>query len=267
MNNNDNQNNSSSDNEDVDYIDDYDNKSDNLVEFSDMLQEYSIKDWSPEDIYKLVTTLGDINIREYDEYDFVSSKIIGDALRLWKPESQAASMFFLMMVEKLNADLIALILTVCNAPSRVHSLEKHIAFTMIEAERKDQSKWGPKAVGQLFQQIEENGFNIDAIEFFYHMGKELKDAEKLGQLVHDYLVATGEKDSFECRCKTAECECPIEADEGVAFIMFAGLHRKLEWSDEDKVKFFKKATDSLWKPELLAELGKSTLKFWLNLDI
>lgn len=162
----------------------------------------------------------------------------------------------MMFVEKSNVDLIALILTVCNSPSRVQSLEKHIAYVMLEAEKRDPAKWGSKAVGELFHQIEENGFNIDAIEFFHQMGKELKEAEKLGDLVHDYLLGTGEKDSFDCRCKTVECECPIIADEGVAFIMFAGLQRKLEWNDEDKVKFFKKATDSLWKPEVLAELGK-----------
>ncbi|KAK3733947.1 hypothetical protein QZH41_010767 [Actinostola sp. cb2023] len=234
---------------------DFEEKNDRLQEFSDTLKVYSIKDWSPDDIFKLTTTLVDLDIKEYDEYDFITSKVLGDTLRLWKPGSQAVASLFMMMVEKCGVDLTALILTVCNSPNRVHSLEKHIAFTMLEAEKKDSTKWGTKAVGDLFQQIEENGFNIDAIEFFHSTGKETKDAEKLGQLVHDYLIATGEKDSFDCRCTTIECECPVAADEGVAFIIFAGLQRKLEWSDEDKVKFFKKATDSLWKPELLAELG------------
>lgn len=224
-----------------------------------MLKEYSIKDWSPEDIFKLITTLVQLDVQDFDEYDFITSKILGDALRLWKPESKAVALLLMMIVEKLDADLTALILTVCNSTTRVKSLEKHIALTMIEAEKKDPTKWGPKAVGHLFQQIEENGFNVDAIEFFHYTGKEIQDAEKLGQLVHDYLVATAEKDSFECRCKTADCECPVAADEGVAFIIFAGLQRKLEWNDENKVKFFKKATDSLWKPELLAELGKSII--------
>lgn len=253
-----NNNDSKNSNDSEQYSDSEEEEEEHLQEFSQKLKHYSLKAWSPEDMFTLITTLTEVDIKEYDEYDFLTSKILGDALRMWKPDSHLVGSLMMMIVEKCEADLTSLILTICNAPERVHSLEKHLAYMVLAAQEKDPTKWNSEAIGTLMHKIEENGFNVDAIEFFHSVGKEIKDAEKLGQLVHDYLVATGEKDSFDCRCKTVECHCPVEADEGVAFIMFSGLQRKLEWSEEDKVKFFKKATDNLWKPELLAELGKLT---------
>ena len=252
-----NNNDSKESNDSTQYYDLEDEEEEQLQEFSQQLKHYSLKAWSPEDIFTLITTLTKPDVKEYDEYDFLTSKIIGDALRMWKPDPNLVASLLMMIVEKCEADLTSLILTICNAPERVQSLEKHIACTILKAQEKEPAKWNSEAIGNLLQKIEEHGFNVDAIEFFHSVGREINEAEKLGQLVHDYLVATGEKDSFDCRCKTAECHCPVEADEGVAFIIFSGLQRKLEWSEEDKVKFFKKATDNLWKPELLAELGKT----------
>ena len=92
--------------------------------------------------------------------------------------------------------------------------------------------------GELLQSIEDNGFHVDITEIFYHMGKEQADPTKLGELVHNYLLATGSKDSFECKCQSAECQCPVEIDEGIAYITFAGLEQKMNWDQETKNKFF-----------------------------
>ena len=148
-----------------------------------------------------------------------------------------------------------MILTLCSAPIRVKFLESHVACILAGAQRKFPKEWTPQAIGKLLQDVEDNGFNIDATEVFHRMGKELEDPEVLGQLVREYLLATGEKDSFNCRCRTAECQCPVSVDEGIAFIVFAGLERKMNWDEESKLKFFRSATETLWTPDVLTELG------------
>ena len=220
------------------------------------LRNFDITSWDVDAVYKLISNLADLNIKEYDEYNIALSRILGEAIHHWRPESTSSAELFLKISEKHGADLSSLLLTLCNAPVRVRFLESHIASVLLAAQRKFPMEWTAEAIGKLLQGIEENGFNIDATEVFHRMGKELRDPEKLGRLVHDYLLATGEKNSFDCRCKTAECECPVEVDEGIAFIVFAGLERKMNWEEESKLKFFRTATDSLWTSHILIELGK-----------
>ncbi|XP_048587895.1 uncharacterized protein LOC5509825 isoform X2 [Nematostella vectensis] len=233
----------------------HEEKEENLLEFSTELKRYSIASWSASDMHKFISTLAKLDIEEYDEYDIITSKILGDSIRSWQPEPSKTAELFMMITETSKTDLTALILTLCNAPDKVHDMERHIAAVVLAAQKRDPKLWSSVAVGKLLQRIEEYGFNVDAIEMFNSIGKDLQDAEKVGELVHDYLVATGEKNTFDCRCRTPECECPVVADEGVAFLMFSGLQRKLDWSGEDKIKFFKKATGCLWPPEILKELG------------
>lgn len=159
--------------------------------------------------------------------------------------------------EKDEADLSSLILSLCNVPVKVKFLESHLASILTAAQRKFPKEWNTEAIGKFLQNVEDNGFNIDATEVFHRMGKELGDPETLGKLVRDYLLASAEKDSFSCRCRTAECECPAYVDEGIAFIVFAGLERKMNWDEESKLKFFRCATDTLWTPEVLSELGNA----------
>lgn len=130
-----------------------------------------------------------------------------------------------------------------------------MASILTAAQRKFPKEWTPEAIGKLLQGVEDNGFNIDATEVFHRMGKELDDPEALGKLVRNYLLVNAEKDSFSCRCKTVECQCPAYVDEGIAFIVFAGLERKMNWNEESKLKFFRIATDTLWAPDVLTELG------------
>lgn len=169
-------------------------------------------------------------------------------------------LFLFRISEKDEADLSSLILTLCNAPVKVKFLESHVASILTAAQRKFPKEWTSEAIGKLLQNVEDNGFNIDATEVFHRMGKELGDPETLGTLVRDYLLASGEKDSFSCRCKTAECECPVYVDEGIAFIVFAGLERKMNWDEENKTKFFRAASDTLWTHEILTELGNVCLQ-------
>ena len=142
--------------------------------------------------------------------------------------------------EKDDADLSSLILTLCNAPVKVKFLESHVASVLTAAQRKFPKEWSHEAIAKLLQNVEDYGFNIDATEVFHRMGKELNDPESLGMLVRDYLLSSAEKDSFSCRCKTAECECPVYVDEGIAFIVFAGLERKMNWDEEKQAEVFQK---------------------------
>ena len=156
--------------------------------------------------------------------------------------------------EKDDADLSSLILTLCNAPVKVKFLETHVASILTAAQRKFPKEWTAEAIGKLIQGVEDSG-NIDATEVFHRMGKELDEPETVGSFVRNYLLANAEKDSYNCRCKTAECECPAYVDEGIAFIVFAGLERKMNWNEESKLKFFRSATETLWTPDVLNELG------------
>lgn len=227
-----------------------------IHEFFHELRNFDMTSWDIDSVYKLVSNLAELTIKEFDEYNIALSLILGETIRHWHPEASDTAELFLRISEKDDADLCSLILTLCNAPVRVKFLESHVACILTAAQRKFTKDWTSEAIGKLLQSVEDNGFNIDATEVFHRMGKELGDAETLGRLVRDYLVATGDKDSFNCRCKTVECECPVAVDEGIAFIVFAGLERKMNWDEESKLKFFRSATDTLWTPEVLSELGK-----------
>lgn len=224
-------------------------------EFFYELRNYDMTTWDIDTVYKLMSNLAELSIKEFDEFNIALSLILGETIRHWRPAASDTAELFLRISEKDDADLASLILTLCNAPIRVKFLESHVACILTAAQRKFPKEWTPEAIGKLLQDVEDNGFNIDATEVFHRMGKELEDPEILGQLVREYLLATGEKDSFNCRCKTAECECSVIVDEGIAFIVFAGLERKMNWDEESKLKFFRSATETLWTPDVLTELG------------
>ena len=58
------------------------------------------------------------------------------------------------------------------------------------------------------------------------------------------------------RCKTPECECEVQVDEGIAYMLFENLEKKMDWGKDDKCKFFKGAADRLWTADILVEIGK-----------
>ncbi|XP_068675364.1 uncharacterized protein [Montipora foliosa] len=225
-------------------------------EFFHELRRYDMTSWNVESVHKLISHLTDLHIKEFDDFNISLSMTLGEVIRLWRQESSQTAELFLRISEKDEADLSSLILTLCNAPVKVKFLEKHIASILTASQRKFPNEWRTEAIAKLLQNVEDNGFNIDATEVFHRMGKEFGDPEVLGKLVRDYLLTNAEKDSFSCRCNTAECECPAIVDEGIAFIVFAGLERKMNWDEEDKLKFFRCATDTLWTPEVLSELGE-----------
>ncbi|XP_074611453.1 uncharacterized protein LOC141865971 [Acropora palmata] len=228
----------------------------NLHEFFHELRRYDMTTWDVESTYKLMSKLTDLHIKEFDDFNISLSMILGEMIRHWRPESSQTAELFLRISESDEADLSSLILTLCNTPVKVKFLERHIASILTASQRKFPNEWQPEAIGKLLQDVEDNGFNIDATEVFHRMGKEQGEPESLGKLVRHYLLANAEKDSFSCRCKTVECECPAYVDEGIAFIVFAGLERKMDWDEDSKLTFFRSATDTLWTPEILNELGE-----------
>ena len=221
------------------------------------IRRRDVTSWDVESIYTFLTTLHRFDMEDFDEFDIRSSTILGETLRCCKIDPTHTGELFMKMSDKCGTDLSTLILTLCNAPRRVRPFEGHIAAVLLAAQNSDSLQWSTEAVGKLLQRVEESGFNVDVIEVFFHMGqKRAEDITTLGELVHDYLLATGIKDSFECKCKSSECECPIEIDEGVAYITFAGLEQKMNWNEENKNTFFKAATDSLFTSDIMKELGE-----------
>ena len=85
----------------------------------------------------MITTLAELDIKEYDQYDVQSSRVLGEFFRCWKPDTTKSSELFMKVVEKCDADIVALILTLCNAPSRVRlvvcldALDKHECFLFV----------------------------------------------------------------------------------------------------------------------------------------
>ena len=226
--------------------------------FSD-IRKHDITAWDVDSMFTFLTAVHRFDMKEFDEYDILTSKVLGETLCSCKPTPAATGELFLKLTGVCGADLKSLVLTLCNAPRRLRAFERHIATILLAAENEDPSKWTADAVGTLLQSIEDNGFNVDVTEIFYHMGKDQGDPTKLGGQVRSYLLATGFKDSFECKCQSAECECPVEIDEGIAYITFAGLEQKMNWDHETKNKFFKAATDSLFTTTTMKELGKVTI--------
>ena len=45
-------------------------------------------------------------------------------------------------------------------------------------------------------------------------------------------------------------------DEGLAYMLFENLEKKMGWEKEDRIKFFKNAADKLWPSEILVEIGR-----------
>ena len=63
-------------------------------EFFYDLKEYDMTTWQMESVYKLVSNLTDIHIKEFDEFNLTLSKIFGEMIRHWRPiPSQTAELF------------------------------------------------------------------------------------------------------------------------------------------------------------------------------
>ena len=79
------------------------------------------------------------------------------------------------------------------------SLECHIAAILLAAKAKYPSRWSHEAFASALKTIEYSDLSVDVTRVFWEMGREIADPEQLGEMVREYLVATGEKDTFSCR--------------------------------------------------------------------
>ena len=86
-------------------------------------------------------------MEDYDEFDILRSKSLGETLYCCKTKPAVTGELFLKLTEDCGAHLNALVLTFCNAPHRVRSFEAHIAAILLAAQNKDPSKWSTDAVG------------------------------------------------------------------------------------------------------------------------
>ena len=74
-----------------------------------------------------------------------------------------------------------------------------MAAMLLAAKARDPPQWSHEALAAALKTVEYSDFNVDLARVFSAMGKETFDSEQLGMLVREYLVITGEKDSFTCR--------------------------------------------------------------------
>ena len=81
-------------------------------------------------------------------------------------------------------------------------MESHIAAILLAAKNNNPSLWSIEALAAALKTIEYSDLSVDLTRVFGEIGKEITDPEQLGMMVHEYLIATGEKDSFSCRYDT-----------------------------------------------------------------
>ena len=221
------------------------------------LGTFDIKEWSTEDTMGLLCVMTEFEESEYLSHDFYAGNALFEILRLWKPTSSTATNLFCALCESNEIEMAHLIICLVSYPGRLDDFDCFLGEMLYHLYSTKPEVWNVEWIAELLGKLEGDleCCDVDAVEVLFSFGKQLKDPAKLGKLAHSYLLATGLQNSFECRCKTAECFCPVEVDEGVAFILFEGLVRKLRWSISEKRIFFRQAVEKLFGPNVLTELG------------
>lgn len=223
------------------------------------LETFDIQQWSTDDTMNLLCVMTEFKDSEYLSHDFFAGNALFELLRLWKPTSSTSADLLCALCESKQIEMKHLIICLVSYPGRLSDFDSFFGEILYQLYHRKPEVWNEEWIAQLLGNLEADVecCDVDAVDVLFSFGQQLKDPAKLGKLAHSYLLATGLQNSFECRCKTAECLCPVEVDEGVAFIMFDGLVRKLGWSIGEKKIFFCKAVEKLFGPNVLTELGES----------
>lgn len=235
---------------------------DDLSVYFSKLSKFDIKNWPCSAVIDLLCLLAEFDDVGFPKHDLSNDLFVGNVLielmRRWKPSSSTTSEFFSTLCESKQIDMTQLIICLVSCPCRLNDFDSFLGEVLYYLQQKNPDKWNSEWVADLLDKFEDNleCCDVDAVDVLSSLGNLLKNPGKLGKMAHVYLEKTGLQNSFECRCKTAECLCPIEVDEGVAFILFDGLTRRLKWSYNEKKEFFCKAVDKLFLPGVLCQLGE-----------
>ena len=238
---------------------------DDLSLYFTKLSKFDIKNWQCSDVIDLLCLIAEFDDVELANHglsnDLFVSNVLFEILRTWKPSGSTTSEFFSMLCELKRIDMTQLIICLVSCPCRLDDFDCFLGEVLYHLRLKNPDKWNGEWVADLLEKFEGNleCCDVDAVDVLSSFGNLLKNPGELGKIAHAYLEKTGLQNSYECRCKTAECFCPIEVDEGVAFILFDGLTRRLKWTNNEKKDFFHKAVENLFLPEVLFQLSKCSV--------
>ena len=68
-----------------------------MHEFFHELEHYDMTAWSVDSVYKLISNLADLHIKEFDDFNIARSMILGEMIRHWRPEPSLTAELFLRL--------------------------------------------------------------------------------------------------------------------------------------------------------------------------
>ena len=68
-------------------------------EFFHDLKKYDMTTWEMESVYKLISSLTDLHIIEFDDFNITLSMIFGETIRHWRPEPSLTAELFLRYLQ------------------------------------------------------------------------------------------------------------------------------------------------------------------------
>lgn len=228
------------------------------------LATFDLSQWSSEEAIDLLCLMVKFEDSGCLSHNFYAGNALYELLRLWRPTSSTATDFICALCELKQVDMADLIICLVGCPCRLDEFDCFLGEVLFHLNHRKPEIWNNEWIAELLSKLESDldCCDVDTVDVLCSFGKQLKDPGKLGKLAHSYLLATGLQNSFECRCKTPECLCPVEVDEGVAFILFDGLVRRLELNMSEKRTFFCQAVDKLFGLDVLSELGNCPYKIF-----
>lgn len=241
---------------------------DDINLFFDKLSKFDIKNWSYSDVTELLCLIAEFESEETINRDLSNDLFFGNVLvellRSWKPSGSITAEYLASLCNQMKIDMTQLIICWVGYPCRLEDFDCFLGEVLYHIRQKNPDVWNKDWLAYLLERFESNleCSDVDAVDVLSSYGRLLNDPAELGEIARAYLEKTGLQNSFECRCKTPECHCPIEVDEGVAFILFDGLNRRLKWKINEKKAFFCKAVDGLFLKGVLCQLGN--VQQWLN---
>lgn len=71
-------------------------------EFFHELKHYDMSSWQVDSVYKLVSSLTDLHVKEFDDFNIALSMILGETIRHWRTESCHTAELFLRLSMNMN---------------------------------------------------------------------------------------------------------------------------------------------------------------------
>ena len=68
-----------------------------MHEFFRELKHYNMTSWDVDSVYKLMSNLTDLHIKEFDDFNIALSMMLGEMIRHWRPESSRTAELFLRL--------------------------------------------------------------------------------------------------------------------------------------------------------------------------